>query len=123
MSKVMLIDDDVVVVDLLETLLQMEGFDVVTNPVHGNIIEVIQEEKPDVVLLDVYLNTSDNSSEPDGLNLLKKLRQQPDIYRSKVIMSSGIDFEIESKDLGADGFLHKPYMPEELIAVIKRVLA
>ncbi len=123
MVQVMLIDDDVVVVDLLSTLLKMEGFEVITCLGLGDVISEIRQVNPDVILMDVYLKSSENSSEPDGLNILKELRQQPELKAAKVIMSSGIDFQIESEKLGADTFLHKPYMPEELIEVINKVLS
>lgn len=123
MSKVMLIDDDLVVVDLLGTLLEMEGFDVINSSIRGDIISAIHQKNPDVVLMDVYLNTSKNRSEPDGLNFLKQIREHPELSNVKVIMSSGIDFKIESAELGANAFLHKPYMPGELIEVIKVVLS
>ncbi|MBC8496755.1 MAG: response regulator [Anaerolineales bacterium] len=121
MSKVMLIDDDVMVVDLLETLLDLEGFDVITYSMGEDIVESIQSHKPDVILMDVYLRTSPGDGE-DGLNLLAQIRENPDLSDTRVIMSSGIDFHIESKESGADGFLLKPYMPEELIDLIKQVL-
>jgi len=121
MSKIMLIDDDVVMVDLLETLLKMEGFDVITQSIGEDIVQSIQTLKPDVILMDVYLKTSQGNGE-DGLILLAQIREIPDLSKTKVILSSGINFRIESKEGGADGFLHKPYMPEELIDMIKQVL-
>jgi CheY-like chemotaxis protein len=119
MSKVMLIDDDIVVVDLLATLLTMEGFDVVSQSVEEEIIPSIQKHKPDVILMDVYLNTSQFDGE-DGLILLSQIRRNPDISNTRVIMCSGIDFDEESQTAGADGFLLKPYMPEELIKLIRK---
>ena len=123
MSKVMLIDDDIVVIDLLETLLQMEGFEVITNTKVKQIPDTIRNENPDILLMDVYLNASQNNDEPDGLNILKVIRGESEFSETKVIMTSGINFQIDSEDLGADAFLHKPYMPEELISIIKQLLS
>jgi|SaaInl7_200m_RNA_FD_contig_61_598041_length_472_multi_6_in_0_out_0_1 CheY-like chemotaxis protein len=123
MSKVMLIDDDRVVIDLLATLLQMEGFEVITNTGVKEIIDTIRNQNPDVILMDVYLNASPNTDEPDGLNILKAIRDASEFSETKVIMTSGINFQIDSEDLGADAFLHKPYMPEELISIIKQLLS
>ncbi len=120
MRKVMLIDDDVVVVELLRTLLEMEGYDVITQCEGEEIVQSVQNHKPDVVLMDVYLKTSPGEGE-DGLKMLAQIRENPDLSDTRVIMSSGIDFQVESKEYGADGFLLKPYMPEELIDLIKQV--
>jgi len=122
MSKVMLIDDDFAVVDLLKTLLDMEGYNVIPFFLEGDIIESIQQNEPDVVLMDVYLQTSPDN-ELEGLNILSQIREDPKLTGIKVILSSGIDFHLESEKAGADGFLLKPYMPEELLGLIKQVLS
>jgi len=123
MKKVMLIDDDSVVVDLLRTLLKMEGYEVITDNKFNQIIDTICHENPDVILMDIYLNASRNSEDPDGLNILKGIRNESQLLDTKVIMTSGIDFELQSKELGADAFLHKPYMPEDLIRIIDQLLS
>ena len=120
MSKVMLIEDDVVVVDLLRTLLSLEGHDIVIFSIEEDIVESIKQNKPDVVLMDVYLRSSPDADK-EGLRMLRQIRAAPELAYTKVIMSSGLDFHIESKQAGADGFLHKPYMPEDLINLITDV--
>ncbi len=122
MSKVMLIDDDFAVVDLLKTLLDMEGYIVIPYFLEGDIIESIQQNEPDVVLMDVYLQTSPDN-ELEGLNILSQIREDPKLSGIKVILSSGINFHLESEEAGADGFLLKPYMPEELLGLINQVLS
>lgn len=118
----MLIDDDFAVVDLLKTLLDMEGYIVIPYFLEGDIIESIQQNEPDVVLMDVYLQTSPDN-ELEGLNILSQIREDPKLSGIKVILSSGINFHLESEEAGADGFLLKPYMPEELLGLINQVLS
>jgi len=117
----MLIDDDFIVLDLLKTLLEMEGYEVVAFSLNEDIVESIKKNQPAAVLMDGYLRTSPGG-EREGLNFLAQIREIPELAKTKVIMSSGINLNIESKEAGADGFLHKPYMPEELIDLVKQIL-
>ncbi len=121
MGKLMLVDDNLVVVDLLKTLLEMEGFEIATNP-QGDILKALQTEQPDLILLDVFLKDT-IGRDVDGFQFLHTIRKHSDFHNTKVIMSSGMDFKIESKMRGADAFILKPYMPEDLIHLIKHVLA
>jgi DNA-binding response OmpR family regulator len=53
---------------------------------------------------------------------LRGIRNDPDFKDIKILMSSGMDFTYQSMEEGADGFLLKPYMPDELIARIQEIL-
>lgn len=121
MVKLMLIDDNEVVVNLLKTLLEMEGFEIITNP-PGDLLEAIQHAEPDLILMDVHLK-DDAGREIDGFQFLDAIRQDSDLTNTKIIMSSGIDFKAESKKRNANSFILKPYMPDDLIQLINRVLA
>jgi two-component system response regulator MtrA len=110
MSKVLLAEDDPTMISLLKTLLNIEGFEVETildQP--GNLLENMCKAKPDVVLLDVHLG------ELNGVDIIRQMRQVPELKSVKVIMSSGMHKEDECLAAGADDFLLKPYMPEELL--------
>lgn len=116
MRKLMLIEDDETMLSLLRTLLQFEGFEVVVLNNEKNldeIIRTIRREKPEVILLDVYLRHH------NGFDLIDKIRQDPQLKDTRVLMSSGTDFRMQCIRRGADGFLLKPYMPDELINMIK----
>ena len=109
MAKVLLADDDVTMVSLLKTLLRMEGYEVATlMDQRGDPMEIIRQEKPDILLIDVFLG------EHDGREIVGAIRLQPDLKDIKVIMVSGIDMMEESLAAGANDFLLKPYMPEQL---------
>lgn len=105
----MLIEDDPTMINLLGTLLEMEGFDVVKVTRFENVLADMKTEMPDVVLMDVHLN------DVDGLTFCAGIRADAQISSIKVIMSSGMDMRYESIQAGADDFLLKPYMPDELI--------
>ena len=109
MPKVLLAEDDIMMVSLLKTLLTLEGYQVDTlldKP--GGHLETILQIKPDVILVDVHLG------ETNGLDLVREMRRQPDLKTVKVIMASGSPKGEECLAAGADIFLLKPYMPDDL---------
>ncbi len=116
MSKVMLIEDDPTMLSLLNTLLEIEGYEVASLKGFGNIIEDIHTQNPDIILMDVNLQGV------NGIKVLEEIRKDNKIKDVKIIMSSGMDFSHESLSKGANDFLLKPYMPDELIDKIKRQL-
>ena len=119
MHKLVLVEDDATMLSLLQTLLQMEGFQVVVPDVEtlGGILGVFRREKPALILMDVHLK------EVNGFELLEHIRQDPELHDTLVIMSSGMDFTAKCLEAGADDFILKPYMPDELINLIRRRLS
>jgi CheY-like chemotaxis protein len=117
MVKVMLVEDDPTMHQLLSTLLTLEGYDVQTSE-NGDLFRSVQDNDPDLIMVDVHLRVG-GGVEVNGFELLRAIRSDPALKNKKVIMSSGIDFRLKSAEEGADGFLLKPYMPDELIKMIK----
>lgn len=118
--KLFLIDDDETMLSLLCTLLQYEGFDVIQIDNYDDpiiILTRIQEELPDMVLLDVHMQHF------SGFDLLRLMRESEKAKDIRVLMSSGMDVGQRCKQEGADGFILKPYMPEDLIQNIRQTLA
>ena len=114
--KILLAEDDVTMVSLLKTLLNMEGFDVVALQADADVPEAVRTETPDVLLLDFHLVNQ------SGLDILDSVRNAQDIRNVCVVMSSGANVKDECMHHGANGFLLKPYMPDELIAVLKQAI-
>jgi DNA-binding response OmpR family regulator len=114
-KKVGLIEDDTSMQSLLKTLLELEGFRVVLIPDRSGltkILEVILTEKPDILLLDVNLKNV------NGFDILQQVQSFPERSAMRIVMSSGMDLRDECLRAGADSFLMKPYMPDELIKKI-----
>ena len=114
MLKILLADDDFTMVGLLKTLLTMEGYQVATlldKP--GNILDNIRRLKPDVLLIDIYLGNR------NGLDVVREIRQVQDLNSIKIIMISGIDKTEECLAAGADVFLLKPFMPNDLFDILR----
>jgi DNA-binding response OmpR family regulator len=113
MPKLMLVEDDRTMLSLLTTLLEMQGYQIVTALGKEAVLQAARRERPDLVLMDVFL------AEGDGVELLSALRGEDDLAQVKVIMTSGMDLEDRVREAGADGFLLKPYTPEQLIRMIE----
>jgi DNA-binding response OmpR family regulator len=114
MLKVMLIEDDPTMVSLLTMLLNLEGFLVKTPTNHkmDALLNDIVKEHPNLALVDVNLQNG------SGLDLVREIRQEPEIMNTRILMYSGLNLRKECLQAGADGFIQKPFMPDELIKLI-----
>lgn len=108
MPKLLIVDDDRTTVRLLSTLLELDGFDVVVTGRGGDVLPMVQQHSPDVILLDYHL------SDIDGISVIKQLRALPQYAALPVVMASGLDVGDEALRAGASRFLIKPYEPDEL---------
>jgi DNA-binding response OmpR family regulator len=119
MHKIAIIEDDPTMLSLLHTLLQMEGYQVIAiqeeNP--SEIMEIFRSEQPNLALIDVHLRQG------NGLELLQAMKKLPEHNDIRVIMSSGMDFSAQCFEAKADNFILKPYMPDELIDMIQKMLS
>jgi two-component system phosphate regulon response regulator PhoB len=115
MLKISLIEDDPNMASLLSTLLEMEGYTVRlagNHHVHG-LLQTILLERPHIALIDV------NLAKGSGLDLVRSIRREPEIKSTCILMTSGLYLEKESLQAGADGFIQKPFMPDELMKLIQ----
>ncbi len=116
MQKVMLVEDDPTMLGLLRRLMEIEGFEVVQVESGQDPLAEIANQNPDIVLLDVYLEGI------SGLDVIKSLRADPKLANTPVLMSSGMDYKDACLRAGADDFILKPYMPDELIHRVRELL-
>ena len=110
----MLAEDDLTMVTLLKTLLDMEGYQVTALTIDDDIFEAVRKERPDVLLLDVHLPNA------NGLDVLDQVRADDETKNLRVVMTSGLNLDAECMQHGANGFLLKPYMPDDLLNILKR---
>ncbi len=115
-QKILLAEDDVTMVTLLKTLLKMEGFEVVALHADADVPTAVRLERPDVLLMDVHLSVQ------SGLDILDVLRRTEGISDVRVVMSSGASVGEECMRRGANGFLLKPFMPDDLIAILRQTI-
>lgn len=112
-------DDPELMGILLKRLQNLEG-EIITATNGDKALELIRKEKPDIVILDVMMPRK------NGWEVLKELRQDPEIAKTGVIMLTGIGSSLNqmtSPLYGADEYLDKPFNFSELIFKIKRMLA
>jgi DNA-binding response OmpR family regulator len=115
MLKIVLIEDDPTMVSLLTTLLNLEGIAVRVPADHQieGVLNVIHAEHPQIALVDVNLSAG------NGIDLVREIRQHREIKDIRILMSSGMDLKHECLQAGADGFILKPFMPDDLIQLIR----
>lgn len=118
MLKVLLAEDDDTMVSLLSTLLKMEGYEVVS--ILGRkekVIEILRQENPDVLLLDVHMPRE------NGMDVMREIREDAELKDTRVVMTSGRELRVECAEVGANAFLLKPYMPDELISTVRKLIS
>jgi two-component system OmpR family response regulator len=118
-TRVLLIDDDAKLFELLRELLAQSGFVVSHAPDGPRGLAMLEQGGVDVVLLDGMLPGM------DGLDVLKRLRGKPAFARLPVIMLTARGDEadrIVGLEVGADDYVAKPFSPRELLARLRAVL-
>jgi DNA-binding response OmpR family regulator len=114
MKKILLAEDDPTMVSLLKMLLGLEGYLAVNITAENqDIIQLTREEHPDLILMDVHLG------DQNGLEVVRELRKCKDVSGIKVIMTSGMNLKDDCQKAGADDFVMKPFMPDELLKKIR----
>lgn len=115
MTKVLILDDEKDIADLLATFLKNEGFEVITAYTGQEALANLSPEL-DLALLDVML------PDADGFDILKKIRQD---YLFPVLMLTAKDEQLDKitgLTLGADDYITKPFNPLEVVARVKTQL-
>ena len=116
-NKVLVVDDDVRIRDLLRRYLMQEGFEVMLAEDGKALNRVLQRDAVDIIVLDLMMPGE------DGLSICRRLRANGD--RTPIIMltakSEDVD-RIVGLEVGADDYLGKPFNPRELLARIHAVL-
>ncbi|MBI3746304.1 MAG: response regulator transcription factor [Chloroflexi bacterium] len=116
MTRVLLVDDEAPIIELVRGYLEREGMEVIEAADGGIGLELIRERAPDVVVLDVMLPGV------DGFEVLRRAREFSDAY---VIMLTARAEEVDrivGLSVGADDYLVKPFSPRELVARVKALL-
>lgn len=104
----MLVDDDRTTVKLLQTLLELDGFDVQVAMRGADVLPIVEQRVPDLVFMDYHL------ADMDGVTVLRSLRERPSYAALPIVMTSGLDVEDEALAAGATTFILKPFEPDEL---------
>jgi CheY-like chemotaxis protein len=118
-GRVLVVDDDDVIRQLITVNLELEGFDVVTAVDGQDALEKVKGAGPQVVTLDVMM------PRVDGWEAAARLRGDPDTSHVKIILLSARAQEADlqrGERIGVDAYLTKPFDPDELIDVVRRLM-
>lgn len=117
-GRVLVVDDNKVIRQLIKVNLELEGFEVVTASDGAECLDVVHQVCPDVVTMDVVMPRL------DGLNAAARLRSDPRTRHLPVaIVSACTQYEVETgAAAGVDAFLAKPFEPAELVRLVRRLI-
>ena len=119
LGRVLLVEDEQDVAELIRYNLTKEGYDVVMTANGADALRLARERQPDVVLLDIMV------PQLNGWEVCRRLKKDPELSTIPVIMVTG---RVEERDkvlgfeVGADDYVTKPFSPRELIARIRAVV-
>ena len=113
-KKILIIDDDPVVVKYLQAVFSDNGYLTCTASSSMEGLEVVQQEKPDLITLDLQMPGE------WGPRFYRKLRKEPGLKDIPIIVISGIDGDHAVK--GAVAFVSKPFDPEKIIGIVKNTI-
>lgn len=117
---ILVVDDEPAIIRLVRATLQANGHAVVTAARGEEALQMLEEERPDLVVLDLMMPGM------DGVGVLHRIRRLPDGGGLPVVVLSGDVLESridELKSLGVSEFLTKPVNLDELLAVLSRLSA
>jgi two-component system phosphate regulon response regulator PhoB len=118
-EKILLIEDEPDIAEVLQYNLEKEGFDVGTARRGDTGLDAIRRDSPDLILLDLMLPGI------DGLELTRMLKRDPLTSRLPIVMLTARGEELDrivGLELGADDYISKPFSPREVVLRVKAVL-
>ncbi|MFN8547300.1 MAG: response regulator [Candidatus Eisenbacteria bacterium] len=119
-KRILVVDDEIYIVHILEFSLTMEGYEVVTASDGEEALKKIEDDRPDLVVLDIMM------PKLDGYEVCRRLRQKEETASLPVILLSAkgrpVDREV-GMEVGADDYIVKPFSPRRLLEKIRELLA
>ena len=119
MPRVLVIDDDPGILNLVDTALNKRGYDVFTAANGTEGLNRIQDTKPDIVILDKVM------PDIDGFEVARRLRREPDFAHVPIVILTGasqLGDKLDAFNAGADDYLTKPFEVDELAARLAALL-
>lgn len=112
-KRLLIVEDDKPIADLLKFHFSREGFTVTSTPSGDEALILIEEVRPDIVILDWMIEGT------SGMEVCRRLRRKPDTAALPILMLTARGEEadrVRGLDTGADDFVTKPFSPKELVA-------
>jgi two-component system alkaline phosphatase synthesis response regulator PhoP len=116
MTKILVIDDEPSIINLVSAYLKPEGYEVYTAADGNTGLKAARAFKPDLIILDLMLPGI------DGIELLSRLRRESDVYVIMLTAKTEETDKVIGLSVGADDYVTKPFSPRELVARVKAAL-
>lgn len=121
MAKILIVDDDPDMLDAGRFVLSAEGHEVIGASNVSSGMKAVEEEKPDLLILDVMMEEPD-----DGISMARQLRRKgcglPILMLTSVNVSLGLHIDKDPEMVPVDEFVEKPVEPAALVAKVRRLL-
>ena len=115
-EKVLVVDDERPIADILKFHLEREGYQVVVAYDGGEAVKMALSELPDVIVLDIMLPGL------DGFEACREIRRRSAVPIIMLTAKESENDKVKGLDLGADDYVTKPFSPRELVARVKAIL-
>jgi CheY-like chemotaxis protein len=126
-GRIVVVDDDVQLVESVTTLLESVGYEMFSAHRAEKGFDLAKEKQPDLILLDVMFAGPPG---PDGIEISRRIRKDPELKDTPVVMLSGVkkvlelgyDMTPDESFMPVEAFIDKPVKPEKLLTTIDEVL-
>lgn len=112
-SRILVVDDDVALAEMIGIVLESEGFTISTCADGGEAVEVFRSVNPDLILLDLMLPGL------DGIEVCRRIRRESDVPIVMLTARTDTADVVAGLEAGADDYVPKPFKPKELIARVR----
>ena len=112
-SRILVVDDDIALAEMIGIVLQTEGFEVVDCADGAQALDVFHQVTPDLVLLDLMLPGM------DGIEICRLIRRESDVPVVMLTARSDTADVVAGLEAGADDYVPKPFKPKELVARVR----
>ena len=113
-ARVLVVDDDKGIREFVRTVLSDEGYDVAEATDGQQALDRVAQRRPDVILLDMRMPVM------DGWEFARTYRERPGPHAPIVIVTAALDVAKDAKEIGADGFLAKPFQLDDLLQLVQQ---
>lgn len=114
--QILVVDDETYIVELVKFNLEKEGYKVLVAYDGITALNIANEQRPDLVILDIMLPNL------DGLEVCRSMKQNPELKAIPIVMLTAKGEEVDTVlglEMGADDYIKKPFSPRELVARVK----
>ena len=116
MNKILVVDDDLDILEVLRFLLKKHNYEPITLSEAQKVIETVKQGQPDLILLDI------NLSGYDGREICKYLKATLNVKIPVVLFSANTTYKSSYKEYNADEFIEKPFEVKKLLSVLRSYL-